>query len=218
MTKEEYLNLITSEYRQQPKFMAVITMLVDIFTHIQDVYTSMIPKFDLDIAIGDQLDIIGQWVGISRNIKIPISGVFFSWDGTDVVGWDYGIWRGNTNSTDITVLPDDIYRNLIKSKIAANSWGGTTEAAYRIWDELFPSQVILIQDHEDMSYDLILLGETIDSLTISLLTQGYIQLKPEGVRVNYYYVGGGNKMFAWDLESEYAAGWDDGYWLQSYNG
>lgn len=215
MIVEDYLNLITSEHRDKPKFMAMVQAVLEVYVYLQDLSTSMIPKFDLDVAVGQQLDVLGQWVGITRNVSIPIDGVYFSWDGDFTVGWDYGSWQPNRAPANITVLPDDAYRTLIRAKIAANNWDGTTDGAYAIWDALFPGTLILIQDNEDMSYDLALIGGVIDSLTLALLTGGYIPLKPEGVHVNVYYVSvDDNPAFSWDVESDVLAGWDEGSWLR----
>lgn len=215
MILNDYLNLVTSEFREQPKFIAMITSDVSLPIRVQDLLTSMIPIFDVDVAVGDQLDIIGKWVGVSRNISIPVSGVYFSWDSVYTTGWEYGIWQGPTQPAEITVLPDDVYRTLIKAKIAANRWDGTTDGAYAIWDAVFPTVTILIQDNQNMSYDLALVGGIIDSLTLALLTGGYIPLKPEGVKVNVYYVSvDTGPAFGWDVESEFIAGWNDGSWLR----
>lgn len=217
MTEADYLNLITSEYRDQPNFIAMISAGVAIPLRVQDLMKSMIPLFDVDIAVGDQLDIIGQWVGISRNVSIPISGVYFAWDGTANVGWDYGTWQPALAPTNVTSLPDDAYRTLIRAKIAANQWDGTTDGAYAIWDAVFPQFTILIQDNQDMSYDLAVVGGIVDSLTLALITGGYIPLKPEGVRVNEYYVSvDSGPVFAWDLDSTLLMGWETGSWAREF--
>lgn len=215
MTTEDYLNLITSEYRLQPNFIATLTLWMDFYVYIQGILNSMIPLFDVDLAIGQQLDVIGQWVGVSRNVAIPIPGVYFSWDGDYTVGWDYGTWQPDNLPTSVTVLPDDAYRTLIRAKIAANHWDGTTDGAYAIWDALFPNFTILIQDNQDMTYDLAIVGGQIDSLTAALITGGYIPLKPEGVHVNNYYIPvDANPLFSWDVESEFLGGWDEGSWAR----
>lgn len=210
----EYLNLITSEFREKPNFVAMMTADVSPALRIQELLSSFTTLFDVDAAAGDQLDIIGQWVGISRNVTIPIAGVYFSWDGDYTLGWDYGSWQNSLAPTDITVLPDDAYRTLIKAKIAANKWDGTTDGAYVIWDALFSTVTILIQDHQDMSYDLVFVGGIVDSLTLALIQGGYIQLKPEGVRVNQYVVPiDDGPLFAWDVSpTAYLDGWDAGSW------
>lgn len=213
-TKEEYLNLITSEHRLKPKYIEMVGAVADVYVHIQDTLKSLVPRFDVDAAVGSQLDIIGLWAGISRVVSVPISGSFFSWDGSDYsVGWDFGIWQSSFNSSNITILPDDVYRTIIKGKIAANSWDGTTDGAYAIWDRVFTNITILIQDNYNMSYNLAFVGGIVDTLTATLITQGYIPLKPEGVRVNtYFFPVDSGPLFGWDLDSDYVKGWDEGSW------
>lgn len=211
---EKYLDLIPAANRQKEKFIAMVSQGVAIPTHVQNLMLSMIPKFDLDVAVGDQLDIIGDWVGVSRNVSIPVTSVYFSWDDPNpYIGWDFGSWADSLQPTTITVLPDDAYRTLIRARIAANLWDGTTEGAYAIWEAVFPLITILIQDFQDMSYDMAFVGGIVDALTLALLTGGYIPLKPEGIRIrNYITPVDDNPLFAWDTTSEFLAGWDVGSW------
>lgn len=213
-TIEEYLNLITSEHRQRIKFSAMVGTDVSESVRVQDLLEAMIPLFDLDLAIGAQLDVIGQWVGISRDIRIPIPGVFFSWDGVDpYVGWEFGVWQDERNATAVTVLPDDVYRTYIKAKIAANKWNGSLVDMYAVWDQVFTDITILVDDNQDMSYNLGFVGRPIDSLTLALISGGYLPLKPEGVRVNVIYVPvDDGPLFSWDVETDFLAGWDTGSW------
>lgn len=215
-TTADYLALITSAFQGKAKFTAMITTDASPSIQLQNLLNQMIAIFDVDTAVGDQLDILGQWVGISRNVSIPIADVFFSWDSADyTLGWEYGTWQPNEAPSTITVLPDDAYRTLVKAKIAANSWDGTTDGAYAIWDALFTQFTILIKDNLDMSYDLAVVGGIIDSLTLALITGGYIPLKPEGVRVNAYYVTvDSGPVFSWDTESTLLAGWEEGSWVR----
>lgn len=211
----DYLNLITSQHRQKPNFIAMVEDGASAGVALQDVFASMIPKFDLDLAVGQQLDVIGQWVGISRDIPVPISGVYFSWDSTFDLGWDFGVWQSELSPTEVTLLPDDIYRTFIKAKIAANTWDGTLEGMYQVWDSVFTDITIFIKDNQDMSYDIGFYGRPVDSLTLALIQQGYLPLKPEGVRVNVIYSPiDDNKLFAFDVETEVLAGWDSGSWAR----
>lgn len=215
MTINNYTELVTSAFALQPNFIAMIEAIAALPVRVQELLAEMIPLYDLDVAVGQQLDVIGQWAGISRKVTIPISGVYFSWDDLDSDGWDFGVWRPDTAPSTITTLPDDVYRTLIRAKIAANQWDGTTEGAYTIWSDVFPTFTILIQDNCDMSYDLIILGGVVDSLTLALIEGGYIPLKPEGIRIAAYFVSvDTNPGFAWDIENIYLQGWDEGSWLQ----
>lgn len=216
MTIQDYLNLITSAWQKKPNYTAMISADVSVQVQVQNLLASMIPIFDLSTPpVGNQLDIIGQWVGISRNIPVPVEGVYFSWDTTSDQGWNFGTWQPSTLPVNITSLPDDAYLSLIRAKIAANQWDGTTNGAYIIWDSVFPQFTILIQDNLNMSFALALIGGTVDSLTLALLTQGLLPLRPEGVQITEYFVAvDTNPAFAWDIENDNLAGWGTGSWLR----
>lgn len=210
-----YLNLITSEFRQKPNFIAMITQILALPVRVQNLMLAMQgPLFDLATPpVGNQLDIIGQWVGASRNVTIPISGVYFTWEGTAAEGWDAGTWALDTNPGNVVVLPDDVYLSLIKAKIAANSWDGTIEGAYTVWAIAFPNITLLIEDNQNMTMTYILVGAVIDSLTLALLTGGYLPLKPEGVQITEYVVPvDTGPLFGWDLETAFIQGWGEGSW------
>lgn len=218
METQDYLDLVTSEYKNQPKFIAMLSFMVAVQVRVQALMAQMQEAlFDLATPpVGSQLDTIGQWVGVSRIVHVPISGVYFTWDGTDPsLGWDYGSWQPSTAPSTITSLPDDVYLNLIFAKIAANNWDGTTTGAYAIWAAVFPQYRILIQDNCNMTYDMAVVGGIVDSLTLALITGGYIQLRPEGVRIDKYFVSiDTNPTFCWDVETDSAKGWDEGSWLR----
>lgn len=217
METQDYQNLVTSEYKNQPNFNAMIAFMVAVQVQVQALMNQMIPLFDLSTPpAGVQLDVIGEWVGVSRNVTIPISGVYFSWDGSDyTVGWNYGSWQPFDQPTEITVLPDDAYLNLILARIAANNWDGTTTGAYKIWSQVFPQFKILIQDNCNMTFALGIIGGIVDSLTLALITGGYIQLRPQGVAISEYFVSiDTNPAFCWDVETTDCKGWDEASWLR----
>jgi len=68
----DYLKLITSEHNQKPNFMALVSLLAQAGVDQQNLLASFSDLFDVDEAVGDQLDKIGQWVGVSRNLKQAI--------------------------------------------------------------------------------------------------------------------------------------------------
>jgi hypothetical protein len=217
MTIQDYLALVTSEYTGQPNFNAMISFMVAVPVQVQSLLNEMMTTlFNIsDNPVGNQLDTIGEWVGVSRNIAVPISGagVFFSWDDTAADGWDSGTWA-TPGATQIDVLPDDAYLTLIKAKIAANAWDGTTTGAYNIYGQLFSNFEILIVDHQNMSFDLGIIGSNIDALTLALFEGGYIQLRPQGVMINDYFKNtDSNPLFAWDSNTALLAGWDTGSWI-----
>lgn len=213
-TEDDYLSLITSEHRLREKFAATVALSTSLQCSLQALAASLPEKFDVDTAIGVQLDAVGRWVGVSRNIDTPLVGVYFSWDSTVSDGWDAGVWQGEFDpDSGLTILPDDSYRLLIKAKIAANRWDGSIPGAYEVWTTVFENSYIIIQDNQNMSMIVGIAGEQLDTVSKALLTGGYIPLKPEGVRVEYYAVSPvDGPLFAWDCDSPALAGWDIGSW------
>ena len=213
-TVADYQSLITSAHADKPKFVATVGLAASISAHLQQLAADLPRQFDLDEAVGAQLDVVGEWIGRSRRIDTPLTGVYFTWDNVASTGWDAGVWQGEFDpDSGLTSLPDDEYRLLLRAKVAANQWGGSIPGAYEVWTTVFPNSLIIIQDNQDMSMTVGIAGEQLSTVTQSLLTGGYIPLKPEGVRVNYYATSvDSGPLFAWDSESAALAGWDTGSW------
>jgi len=216
MTTDEYLSLITSAHSDKPKFEATVAVGVSPFARIQEVLKSLVAEFDIDTAVGVQLDVVGEWVGRSRRIDTPLVGVYFAWDDTVGDGWESGIWKDIYDpESGLVDLPDDAYRLLLKSKVAANNWDGTVPQAYEVWTSAFGTDtLLLIQDNQDMSMIVGIAGQPLSIVEQALLTNGYIPLKPEGVRIQYYAVAPSEgSLFAFDVtEGSALAGWEHGQW------
>lgn len=93
MTVSEYLKLIPSQHHQKPRYAATVGALIRPLCEVDAVLQELRTAFDLDSAIGRQLDAVGVRVGRSRDLNTPLEGVYFSWN-TDIVGWSQGVWKG----------------------------------------------------------------------------------------------------------------------------
>ena len=218
MKLDHYLGLVTSEHSDKPRFVEMITTSAKGFVSDQEVSSRTSTLYDLDSAIGRQLDVVGEWVGRSRDLKIPLQGVYFSLD-TEGVGFDEGTWKGRFDpDSGLVSLPDDSYRTLLKATIAANYWNGTIPQAYEIWEVLFEEDgyEILIQDYGDMTMLIALVGPTPDAVTLALFKGGYLSLNPAGVQIIYYVVPSvpDTPIFGFDADGEYVKGFDQGCWAQ----
>jgi len=214
-TLESYLGVITSLYRDQPRFMALCTALVGPRVDLQKLLEELRTAFDLDSAVGERLDHVGEWVGRSRLLETPLKGVYFSWD-EQGVGWNQGSWKGPYDpETGMVSLPDEAYRMVLRAKIAANAWDGTIPGAYEVWETIFKGTglTVVIQDNQDMSMIVGVAGLYPDAVTKALLSGGYIPLKPGGVRIEFYAVSPqGGPLFAWGADSRQLNGWNMGSW------
>ncbi|KVP40827.1 DUF2612 domain-containing protein [Burkholderia ubonensis] len=211
----DYTALITSEHRDKPRFAATVAAVVQPLVDQMNLLASMPGKFDLDVAVGDQLDTVGLWVGVSRRIRTPLTGIYFSFDIAGL-GFDQGIWKGPFDpDTGLTILDDDTYRLVIRAKIGANHWDGTIASSAAILNSIFGADThVFIEDHQDMSMTIGLSGKVPSAVFLALLAGGYIPLKPEGVRVNYTIVTtvDGAPMFGFDMSGPYVSGFDAGAW------
>lgn len=184
-----YSNLVTSEHSDKAKFMAVIAASCQPFVDAQNQLFAMPGLYDVDTAVGVQLDSVGLWVGVSRYVNVPLSG-WFSWN-TSGLGWGQGIWHQPLTPTDgAYALDDDTFRLLIKARIIANAWDGSIAGAMPALAELFsgsetPGTAVSIQDNMNMTMTLTISGQSPGPLFVALAQNGELGLKPAGVSVNF---------------------------------
>lgn len=213
-TTDDYLALVTAQHRDKPKFAAMIRALVEPVVAQQAFIKHLPVDFDLDQAIGVQLDVVGEWVGRSRFVKTPIAGAWFTFD-DDLRGFDRGVWQGPYDTASgITRLDDDTFRTLLRAKIAANNWDGTLPAAKAALEIVFPDGEthLVITDNQDMTVTFGVAGVIPSALFIALLSDGYLPLKPEGVRADYLITTVDGPLFGFDVENDLIAGFDTGAW------
>lgn len=210
----DYTDLITSEHRNRALYPQTIEALVQPSVDLQTMLQQVPALYDLDTAVGVQLDAVGEWVGQSRRLQVPLTGVYFSFDIAGL-GFDEGTWQGPFDpSTGLELLPDDSYRTLLRAKIAANVWDGTIPGAYAVWDVLFtPIGVnMFIVDNGDMTMYTGFAGGPFDAVTYELMIGGYLELRPMGVlMLGYIFTSVPDApMFGFDLDNEMIAGFDVG--------
>jgi hypothetical protein len=193
----DYSLYITSQYQSSTRLLAWMKSLESTIVEVVTVADSIRLAFDIDSAVGPQLDTLGVIIGLPRDIEVSIPNLFFSWyDGhapTDVLGWGMGSWRSLQEEThEMTKLPDDAYRQVLKFKILQNSWNGTADGLYRAWEEVFvPDNITLrVQDNQDMSVSFFVTGQLIPATVQYILLGNYIPLKPAGVQVTFIFSSG----------------------------
>lgn len=212
-----YSDLLSQEH-QQPKLVAWVDALTAPFRDNQALLMSFPAKFDIATAVGQQLDFVGEWVGIGRVLDLPATTGYFSWDIVGL-GWDSAPWYFEASPIIVPCRLDDThYRMLLYAKIANNIWDGSIPGAYRVWDQFYPNGEpyrFFIQDlgNMEMLQGLVSTTGPVTADAVALLKSGNLGLKPVGVRVHYAYLPDtAGPMFAFDLDTTYFAGWDTGSW------
>ena len=186
-----YLALITSEHSQRQNFMATVALLTQPTVDALAQYAAI--DFDLDTATGVSLDYVGQWIGVTRFIKVPITGVFLSFNNAGL-GFSPGggVFVGPGSATyGIVGLPDASYRTLLYAVAAANAWDGAVPTAEQIWNLMFQPLGFQIKITDlaagPMTMALTLVGVP-NALDAALFTGGYLNLRPAGVAVSSYTI------------------------------
>lgn len=150
-----YCNLLIIQYRQKTKARATIAAWIEPLL-MDQLPVQVENAFDINTAEGVQLDVLGKYVGVSRN--------------------------GYTLSGPVT-LDDSDYRQLIKMVIIKNNSGSSLATIQNLLAAAFPNQ-IFITDNQTMGLTYLLIESlgTNDLLEI-LATGGYLPA-PMGVQVS----------------------------------
>lgn len=181
-----YLRLITSQYQKSANMLAWLTANGAVYADIVACADSFSTAFDIDAAIGVQLDVLGTIVGQPRTMPFqPSNGVS-------------------------PVLDDATYRLLIRARAMQNHWNGKISGLWTIWKRLFPGGFLLIQDHQDMTVSFYI-GVGLTSILQDLIVQGMILPRPQCVLYNYTFAT--LPMLGFDRNDDYIAGFDVGHFV-----
>lgn len=177
-----YVNLLIIQYNQKPKAQATVEAYVTEWM-MNNVALDVQNGFDIETAVGVQLDTIGKYVGVDRlYTEYDDTGVWFGFsdyagsEPTDVTGYAlYSDWATKEGQfieyDDVKVarnkLSDDDFRILIKLKIAINNINhsneGIDDALYSVF-----SDAVFALDNYDMSMLAIAESDQVDLLKVIL--------------------------------------------------
>jgi hypothetical protein len=161
-----YVAKLASIYRNKPKAAATVALFTK--QMLADMLADQLNfAFDLDQAFGSQLDTIGKYVGVSRDVGTPDFKPYFGFVTGDYPAGDQNL-NGFTSATSLTLnasvvwlragmlaqsisqLTDFSYRQLIKIKITTNSSNNTMSEIQDQIQTSFPGQLQL-RDNQDMT-------------------------------------------------------------------
>ncbi len=191
-----YTGRLAGHYVDLERFVQAIYESTQPFGELKKAAETLPLEFDIDTAVGVQLDAVGERVGVSRKLKTPLEGVYFSFDEEDI-GFDEGVWKDDYDPAEGMVsLDDEFYRLVIKAKIAANSWDGTNETLDDVLSIVFNEKIgtyASATDNQNMSMTIGLSGKRPTPVLLELLTKGYLDVKPGGVRSRLLRHGHGRR-------------------------
>lgn len=185
----DYTELITSEHADKPKFKALVQLVAGAFGGTTDLTLSLPDAFSLDTAIGEQLDAVGKWVGITRNLQSPLL-IYFSFDIAGL-GFDQGVWFSPFDPVSgVVVLDDETYRLVIRATIAADHWDGTLTSYQTIMNQALAGtgNSIYAVDNQDMTMTIHVSGPPLSEVVKGILNSGQLAIKPAGVSIASYII------------------------------
>lgn len=183
----DYTTYIPSLHNDKPKFVAMVGLTTSAFGGVTDSLLSIPQSFDVDTAVGVQLDAVGLWVGIRRVQPIDSVVLFFSWN-IYGRGWNQSNWRGPYDAlTSLTTLDDDTYRVLLKARIGGNYWGGSQQGLNSIAQSALLSLgvTVTVVDNFDMTTSLLITGSP-SNVLLGLIIRGQTPPKSAGVSLRDY--------------------------------
>ena len=230
-----YVDLLLFQYNQRPKARETIDLLV------RQALCDLLPvdvsaAFDLDTAVGPQLDILGEYIGFSRQVPIQLPQPFFQLDDytlplIDPIGFrDYTDETINQNSvfylyifqnTSFSTLTDEHYRFMLRLKSLLNVNNNTLASINTAMDLFFDGAVSCF-DQLDMSLSYLIQG--VPSYLLQIAVDLDLLPRPMAVRISgVFLIPDVSKLFIYaDYEfdngadigfSDYLTGFNDYHWL-----
>ena len=211
----EYTELIAGYHVGRPDFQEWVYTLTEPLRIARERLANLRSDFDVDFAIGAQLDAIGVRVGISRTLPTKLTGVYFELDNPDL-GLDFGVWKGKYDPSDgSTTLDDETYRAVIKAKILSNKWNGengtlaeflSTALSYFGVD----TKMLDLQDFQTMHVALNLTKASTPPIVWELISRRIVDVTAAGVSMQ---IIDNIPWFGLDYNTASVKGLDEGSWF-----
>lgn len=199
--KTYYSDLLLYQYVNLPKAREHVATLAGA-AMCDFVAASVRDAFDINTAVGAQLDILGKYIGFDRRINVPIDRPY--WRLADCTTYDPETpVVGLTDYTDATVnsdsvfyryfmasqatqdLEDEEYRYLLKLKAVLNASDNTLAFIMDLLYDFFGSDIALV-DNCDMTMTYTV-QPGVSRITELAVNQGLLP-KPAGVGITVVYL------------------------------
>lgn len=181
---------IYAQYRTKPKALKWYEITRSLATELNSAVDAVRVMYNIDTAVGAQLDIIGRIVVIDRAFTGQVEltpGLFALTDG-DEFGDSEASFAALFVDQD-QQMSDDLYRLVIKAKIIKNNSDATIDSILFGMNFLLPDANFLrLTDSEDMSFIIEFYGSITELQRYALLNSQLVP-KPQGVRFGGFLEG-----------------------------
>ena len=175
---------IYAQYADKPKAVAWYNITPTMAQPLFDTFDAVRMSYDIDTAVGAQLDVIGRIVVIDRGFE---SFVVFDPDtyfGGDGLAPQFGGVDSQFESVGSVLsqsVSDAIFRVLIRAKIAKNNSDATLDGVATALSYITASSPIRVVDNEDMTMSVSFGSELTDIERFVFNTFDVVP-RPQGVR------------------------------------
>ena len=143
-------------------------------------------SYDIDSATTYELDVIGRIVGVSRSYELDITLYPSQFDGGTAAQFGgSSVQFGSTSVTDDQDVSNEIYRMLIRAKIAKNNSDATIESILESVSYIVSTPIMSLNDNEDMSFT-ISFSQPLSTIERLVLDNFDIIPRPQGVLFDGY--------------------------------
>lgn len=179
---------IINEYRGKNRMVRWVTIAPEISNdHVERPLDQIHGSYDVDTVSGEMLDIIGRIVGIARPILRDAEFYVFGYSGNDrYTNYNIAPYIGDGEAIDAP-LNNDLYRKLIKAKIARNISDGTADSIIQLVEIIIGVKVTALVDNGDKSFDLGVASK-LDNTTLYLIENFDLIPRPQGTRIGQVFV------------------------------
>jgi len=181
-------NRLYSQYRGKLKITAWMNIVRELGLEISDLYAALRKTYDIDSQVGEQLDVIGRIVVIDRGYtgSVELDVCECNVDGECEAG-DVTVQLSATNMDQDGTVSDELFRIILRAKIAKNNSDATIESILSSCNILIPdADFDVLLDNEDMSFSLEFNG-LISNIERWALLNAKLIPKPQGVRFNGFF-------------------------------
>lgn len=190
-----YVDLLIKQYWEQTNAPAEISMQAGTWETIRDGLLQMFDALDIDLAVGDQQDLIGRIVGLSRSVPSVVAVFRFGFDDNPdsrtfddrFAPVDVSAPFADRFEADFTTLQldDEAYRSFLRAKIAKNNGSAIMVEDFRLSLQdivrvAFVDQAYVI-DNQDMSLSLYI-DTTVELEYVRTVLSLDLLPRPQGVR------------------------------------
>ena len=179
---------IINEYRDKQRMVRWLTITPEIANqYLEGPLDQVYGSYGVDTATGEMLDVIGRSVGVRRPILRAAEFDVFGYDGNDsYTNYNIAPYIGDGAQID-SPLNNDLYRKLIKAKIARNISDGTADSIIQLVEFIVGVKVTALIDNGDKSFD-IGIASPLDNTTMYLIENFDLIPRPQGTRIGEIFI------------------------------